>query len=162
MLSREPRSRVARSVCCSAPLLPCTLANLIQILRSPRPRSRKRIVTTLLTAKIVIEVERVPTDMTDVTAAALVGTTIALVGHRLHPGVVTTAGDRTLTIVTEAVAITTPSTENGHGLQTVMGDTDMMHTGVEAQAPMVGPARGATTSTYLVATETTCPTFRFS
>lgn len=103
-----------------------------------------------------------PTDMTVVTAAVLVGTTIALVDHRLHPDVVITAGDKTLTTAIVEVAIMTPSTENGHVLQTVMGDTDMMHTGVEAQVPMVGPAKGATTSTYLVATEMTCPTFRFS
>lgn len=100
--------------------------------------------------------------MTGATAAVLVGTIIALVGHRPHPGVVTTAGDRTRTIAIAVVATMIHSTENARVLQTAMGDTAMTHTGVEAPAPTVDPAKGATTSTYLVATATTCPMFRFS
>lgn len=100
--------------------------------------------------------------MTGATAAVLAGTIIDLVGHRLHPGAVITAGDRTLTIATVVVAILIHSTENGHVLQTDMGDTDMMHTGVGAQVPTAGPAKGAITLTYLAATEMTCQTFRSS
>lgn len=102
--------------------------------------------------------------MTGATAAVLVGTIIALVGHPLHLDVVITAGDRTLTTIATVVvvAIMIHSTENGHVLQTDMGDTGMMHTGVGAQVPTVGPAKGAITLTSLAATEMTCPTFRFS
>lgn len=120
-------------------------------------------MTTLPTAKIVTEAVRGPTGMTDVTTVVLVGTIIALVGHHLRPDVVITAGGRTLTTVIVVVVVTmTRSTENGHVLQTHMGDTGTMHTDVGARAPTVVPAKGAITLTYLAATETTCPTFRFS
>lgn len=119
-------------------------------------------MTTLLTAKIGTEVVRVPTGMTDVTTAVLVGTIIALVGLRLRPDVVNTAGGRTLTTASVVVVIMTRSTGKGRVLQIYMGDTDTMHTGVAAQAPTVVPAKGATTLTYLAGTGMTCPTFRSS
>lgn len=100
--------------------------------------------------------------MTGVTVVALVGTIIALVGHHLRPDVVITAGGRTLTTVIVVVVIMTRSTENGHVLQTHTEDTGTMHTDVGARARTVVPGKGAITSTYLAATETTCPTFRFS
>lgn len=100
--------------------------------------------------------------MTGATAAVLVGTIIALLGHRPHPGVVTTAGDRILTIATVVVDTMIHSTENARVLQTATGDTDMMRTGVGAPARTVAPAKGAIILTYLVATGTTYPTFRFS
>lgn len=119
-------------------------------------------MTTLLIAKIVTEVARVRIGMTDVTAVVLVEMIIALVGHHHRLDVVIIAAGRTLTTATVVVVIMTPSTENGHVPQTHMEDTDTTHTGVEAQAPTVDPAKGAITLTYLVATEMTCPTFRFS
>lgn len=122
-------------------------------------------MTTLLTAKTVTEVERVPTvmtDVTDVTVVVPVGTIIDLVGHHHRLDVVITAVGRTLTTAIVVVVVTmTRSTENGHVLQTHMGDTDTMHTGVGARAPTVAPAKGAITLTYLAATGMTCPTFRF-
>lgn len=118
-------------------------------------------MATLPTAKIVIEVARVPTGMTDVTVVVPVGTIIDLAGHHHRRDVVSTAVGRTLTIAIVVVVTMIRSTENGHALQTHMVDTDMMHTGVGARAPMAAPAKGAITSTYLAATGTTCPTFRF-
>lgn len=104
-----------------------------------------------------------PTGMTDVTAVVPpVGTTIGLDGHHLRPDVMITVGGRTLTPASVVVVITTHSTENGHVLQTHTGDTDTMHTGVGARAHTVVPVKGVITSTYLGATEMTCPTFRFS
>lgn len=103
------------------------------------------------------------TDVTDVTAVVLVGTIIALVAHHHRLDVVITEVGRTLTTaIAVVVTMTRSTTEKGRVLQTDMGDTDTTHTGVGARAPTVDPARGAITSTYLAATETTCPTFRFS
>lgn len=102
------------------------------------------------------------TDVTDVTAVVLVGTIIALVAHHHRLDVVITEVGRTLTTAIVVVVTMTRSTEKGRVLQRHMGDTDTTHTGVGARVPTVDPARGAITSTYLAATETTCPTFRFS
>lgn len=116
----------------------------------------------LPSARIVIEAVKVPTGTTDGTVVVLeVGTIIALVVHQLPQGVVIIVGGRTLITVNVVAGTMTRSTANDHVLQRHSEDTDTNHIGVGARVLMGVPAREVTTSTYLAATEMTCPTFKF-
>lgn len=109
----------------------------------------------------MIVVAKGPIGMMDVITVVLVATITGLDDHQPPQDVVIIAGGRTLTTA-NVVAITTHSIANVHVLRRHLEDTGTKHTGVGAPAPMVVPAKGAITSTYLVAMEMTCLTFKFS